>query len=164
MDATRFDRWTRALSAMPSRRQTFAVLLGGVALLRETDDSSAGSGCKNVGAKCKKKKDCCSGVCKGKKGKKKCKAHDTGGCQAGQRSMGCGGGENVPCTTSAGEDGLCQATTGNGGYCSGSGLICTPCSKDAECRSFCGPDAACIQCAESCVTSGTACVGPVECS
>jgi hypothetical protein len=163
MDITQFDRWIRKLSTTTSRRQTFlALFLGTFAARFAIEEASAGPSCKNVGKKCKKK-DCCSGVCQGKKRRKKCKAHGAGGCQSGEQTGSCDG-ANVACTTSAGEDGLCQTTTGNAGYCSGSGLICTPCQKDADCRGFCGPDAACIRCVEACVTTSTACVGPVECS
>lgn len=162
MTTAQFDRWSRALSRA-SRRQTLLALLLGAETLFGKEDVVAGTGCKNVGKTCKKKKDCCSGVCKGKKGRKKCKAHDTGGCQAGQREMGCGGDADVPCTSASGEEGVCDTTTGNAGYCT-VGAGCFPCTKDADCRQFCGPSAACIRCAPECAdVGGTACVGPSEC-
>lgn len=123
-------------------------------------------GCVNVGGICKNASQCCSGICKGKKGKKKCQAHDAQGCQAGQREEICGGDAvNVPCTSSAGEeDSVCDTTTGNAGYCTFNG-DCFPCSKDADCQEFCGPAAACMICADFCAeTGGTACVGPGPCT
>ena len=62
---------------------------------------AAGPGCKNVGRKCQRARQCCSGVCRGKKDKKRCKAHDSGGCRGGQRSTGCGGSVDIDCTSSA---------------------------------------------------------------
>jgi hypothetical protein len=163
MDAARFDHLTRSLTSARSRRQTvLAMLLGGVLTAREAADIAAGPGCKNVGVKCKKKSDCCSGVCKGKKKKKKCRAHDTGGCKPGQQEAVCGG-EDVLCTTVAGLEGVCDTTTGNAGYCTSDGG-CFACQRDADCRSFCGPKAACIRCADECAdVGGTACVGPAGC-
>jgi hypothetical protein len=156
MDATRFDLLARTLAMASSRRQALsALLLGGVALTHGAGESEAGPGCKNVGKKCKKKKDCCSGICKGKKGKKKCKAHDTGGCLAGQQQEECGGDATIACTTSAGETGFCETTTGNAAYCAAD-IDCFACTKDADCRPFCGPQAACVAC--------TDCPGGVGCA
>jgi hypothetical protein len=119
-------------------------------------------GCVNVGNFCQNSGHCCSGICQGKKGKKKCKAHDSGDCQAGQREEACGG-EDVFCTSSAGGLGVCDTTTGNAAYCAVS-AGCFACAKDADCRGVCGPAAACIVCAGECDdTGGTACVGPSEC-
>jgi hypothetical protein len=161
MDATHFDRLTRVLAHAGSRRQTLlALLLGGVLVTPVIDDAAAGPGCKNVGKKCKKAKDCCSGVCKGKKGRKRCKAHDTGGCQAGQIQGTCGG-TDVACTTSAGQPGLCNTTTGDAGYC-GTGGDCFPCTKDADCREVCGSGAACVLCEGGCDV-GTVCHGLSSC-
>jgi hypothetical protein len=163
MNAAHFDRWSRALSRAALRRQLLLALLLGVANLHGMDGVDAGPGCKNVGKTCRKSKQCCSGVCKGKKGRKKCKAHDTGGCQAGQSEVRCGGDVNVPCTSANGEEGVCDTTTGNAGYCT-VGAGCFPCTRDADCRDVCGPATACIRCAPECADEGgTACVGPSEC-
>lgn len=159
MDATRFDHWIRTLSTPSSRRRMLSgFLLGAITARFAIEEAAAGPDCKNVGKKCKKAKDCCSGVCKGKKGKKKCKAHDTGGCQAGQTFTGCGG-TTVMCTTSAAAQGGCITTTGNAGYCSAT-TNCFSCQRDADCVPFCGPQAACVTCATNCAyTGGTACAG-----
>lgn len=163
MTTAQFDDWIQTLCRAASRRQTLLAFFLGLAGLRRLDGVIAGPGCKNVGKKCRKKKDCCSGVCKGKKGKKKCRAHDTGGCRAGQQEETCGGAADLPCIVSSGEEGLCDTTTGNAGYCTVGGG-CFRCSKDADCRQFCGPAAACIRCEALCADAGgTACVGPGEC-
>jgi hypothetical protein len=39
-------------------------------------------GCVDVGKFCKKSHQCCSGICQGKMGKKRCKSHDRGTCQS----------------------------------------------------------------------------------
>jgi hypothetical protein len=105
-----------------------------------------------VGDRCTKNGDCCSNICEGKK-HKKCKAHDTEGCKAGQTVSDCGG-TNVACGT----DGSCTATTGKAGYCERSG-DCFACSKDVDCEEACGAGAACIPCKLACSeTGGTACV------
>jgi hypothetical protein len=157
VNAIHFDRWSRNLAAAPSRRRILAALFSGAVTSPFLPvPAAAGPGCKNIGKKCKKKKDCCSGVCKGKKGKKKCKAHDTGGCQA----MAATCSQNIDCTTSTGEMGDCFTTTGNAGYCANAGE-CFPCTRDADCRPFCGPQAACARCT-ACLpgTPTTACLGP----
>lgn len=162
MDGHHFDRWTRSLAARSSRRRILAMLLGGVALWQGEDDGVAGPGCKNVGKPCQKKKDCCSGICKGKRGRKKCKGHDGGSCQAGQGLEHCPGNPVDDCVTSGGSDGHCWTTTGNAAYCGGPGG-CISCQRDADCRIYCGPDAACVRCAQCNNPERTACMGTTAC-
>jgi hypothetical protein len=88
-------------------------------------------------------------------------AHGEDVCQAGQNLPGCGGPQHVACTTSTGDNGACRTTTGNAGYCSGDSW-CYPCRKDADCRPFCGADAACVVCSNVGCPSGTQCVGPTD--
>ena len=117
-------------------------------------------GCVDVGKFCKNDGQCCSGICQGKKDKKKCKAHGESTCQAGQDVCG---GLPVPCLTETGESGACARTTGNAGYCEADG-DCFACSKDADCVPFCGPQAACLSCPTCIGVNGTqtACVGPSD--
>src|SRR5581483_12329817 len=44
----------------------------------------AASGCAKVGKSCKQADQCCSGICTGKHGKKKCRGHGAGTCQRSQ--------------------------------------------------------------------------------
>lgn len=166
MHATHVDRLTRLLGAASaiSRRRTLAALaLEFLGLSVAPRHAAAGPGCKNVGRKCKRRRQCCSGICRGKRGRKRCKAHDAGGCRAGQQSEGCGGADTA-CTTSTGNPGVCETTTGNAGFCAFSG-DCFPCKKDADCRDVCGPRAACIRCVSTCSgVGGTACFGPDACA
>jgi hypothetical protein len=172
VEATRFELLTRAIASQLTRRRLASVLgLAGttfpalVAAKKKRKRSKKvrrnDFGCVNVGSFCKNAGQCCSGICQGKKGKKTCKAHDQSTCQAGQSAEVCGG-TNVFCTPSGGGVGACVTTTGNAGYCEASGE-CFPCSTDADCVPFCGPQAACIVCEALCFPLGlrTACVGPV---
>jgi hypothetical protein len=170
MDPGRFDAATRSLAAGASRRRALgglATALLTVAGGRAPEAMAAKKrrrrvrrnafGCVNVGGFCRNAGQCCSGICRGKKGKKRCRAHDAGGCRAGQARTVCGGAD-TPCTSRTGETGRCQTTTGNAGYCEVTGE-CFPCARDADCQPFCGPGAACVRCATGC-SPLTACVGP----
>jgi hypothetical protein len=174
MQTSRFDALTRSWSRLLSRRSAAGVL--GLSTLTLTGFADARKrsgkkkkrpkfndfGCVNVGGFCKSDRQCCSGICEGKKRKKRCRAHDTGGCQEGQDNC-----EGIPirCLNGTSDGGLCLRTTGKAGYCFGIFVAsqCMDCRKDADCVPFCGPQAACVVC-PSCGGSEfqTACVGPVE--
>mgnify|MGYP000153176130 CR=1 FL=1 len=173
MDDSRFDAWTRRRLGLRAGG-ALAALLGLVA--RPASDVAIARqrrkrrvkrnafGCVNVGKFCKNDSQCCSGVCRGKKEKKTCRAHHTGaGCRAGDQTDSCGGTGVRRCTTASGEpNGLCNTTTGNAPYCSSEAFgsfRCTACSQDEECQELCGPAAACILCPE-CSLVDTACVAP----
>ena len=168
MDAARFDRLTRGEATPSSRRRALAGLATfglGVGLVshvvtakkkRRKKVTRNQFGCVSVGKFCNSADQCCSGICEGKKGKKKCKPHDTGGCQAGK--SGCVA-PSLPCTTSSGNAGACFTTTGNAGYCrANNGGVCAECAKDADCQGFLGSSAACVVCT-SCI-DGTMCGSP----
>ncbi len=108
MDAYRFDALARTLAPGASRRRALAGLVSGLlaaaglglggarrpdatAKKRRRKVRRNAFGCVSAGEFCKHAGQCCSGVCRGKKGKKRCRAHDTGGCAAGQRDVNCGG-------------------------------------------------------------------------
>ena len=158
MDPSRFDALARLVARPASRRRTIAALALGALPLAFPNPTAAGPGCKNVGKQCDKDKDCCSGVCKGKKDKETCKAHDAAGC--GKNNGACGG---KTCTTSAGQEGTCFTTTGNAGYCADD-AFCLSCIEDKDCRPFCGAKAACIRCTECSNTGNRACAGAGECT
>jgi len=186
MDTDRFDATTRSLTTMPPRRGILRGLAGaalGLVSCRPPANVAARKrrrkkktprlnefGCLNVGQKCRgKDKLCCSGICAGKKPKhggkdrRRCAAHDTGGCPAGERQEACSGGFDRVCTSASGQEGVCNTTTGNAGFCAVSG-DCFPCQRDADCQPLCGPGAACVRCAETCLAAGgAACFGPGDC-
>jgi hypothetical protein len=97
-------------------------------------------GCLDVGDPCKNADQCCSGICEGKKGKRKCRAHGAGSCQTDYD--GCNGLVAV-----CGTAGFCFRTTGNASFCGGPGGNCMVCAKDADCEPTHGPGAACVVCA-----------------
>ena len=156
MGHDRVDRWTRMVaSTMAQRRSLLALLLEALGLTQAPDEIAAGPGCKDVGAKCKKAMHCCSGVCQGKRGSKRCRAHDTGDCPAGPFT--CDG--NVSCTTNTGFVGECLPTTGSAVYCA-STQACANCTTDRDCRATQGANAACVACTDECPeTNGRKCVG-----
>ena len=179
MDQHRFDSLTRFFGREPSRRRLVrglaAAWLGlGVARLpenasakprhRESKPKPNEFGCFNVGDRCKRNGQCCSGVCEGKKSRKRCRAHDAEGCAASAPPHVCDLGAR-PCTSSLGDPGFCQTTTGKAGYCAAGGM-CHACTTDAECRTAeggrFGPRAACVRCAGCEFTGGTACAGPKQ--
>lgn len=181
MDAAHFDRLTRSLVTRFSRRS----LLVGLTVLGLVQQDGAVTaiarqghkhkpkirrnafGCVNVGDTCTRNAQCCSNRCQGNKGKKTCRAHDTGivlgrggGCRVADDSCG---GHDTSCTTTAGEEGRCFVTTGNAGYCLFDG-DCFPCTKDLDCVPFCGDGAACIVCDTSGTDCDTICNGPGNCT
>ena len=174
MDAERFDSLAHALRDGRTRRGFTTLLGAGLAgLAGGWPDLTADAkrkkrkkkrrkkkkaklnefGCVDVGKFCKNDGQCCSGACEGNE----CQPHGESTCQPGQDI--CLGVE-VPCVTETGQPGQCTTTTGEASYCFAEG-DCFPCSKDADCQAICGPQAACIVCAQ-CLTEGlqTACVGP----
>ena len=173
MDQHRFDTLTRSVSDVLSRRRLLRGLTGtgfglgvarlpGVAAKKKRKKQKAkpnAFGCLDVGATCKTSEQCCSGICAGKKGKRRCRAHDTGACGVGQ-SIGFCGGENAGCAIGDGNPtGVCGTTTGNAGFCVGGG-DCFPCTEDVECKPFCGPGAACVRCERCAETGGAMCASP----
>jgi hypothetical protein len=76
VDESRFDSLVTVLGT--SRRGTLKTLLGGAfgVLVASRGEVDVAAGCKKVGKKCNKSKDCCDGAkCKGgKKGKCRCKS------------------------------------------------------------------------------------------
>lgn len=170
MDHGRFDQITRFVAKSLSRRTLAGALglaplgLASVARGKKKNKKKAKKnefGCVDVGKFCKNAGQCCSGICEGKKDKKKCQAHNESTCVNGQSEVGCGG-TTVQCKTPSGDDGQCNTTTGKAGYCTADGN-CFACRKDADCIAQCGANAACIRCPTNCaVSGGFACVGPEE--
>jgi hypothetical protein len=156
MNSDRFSRLTRFVAQRASRRGLIAALgfagitIPGVAGAKRRHKKRKKKnvifnafGCVDVGKFCQNGTQCCSGICEGKKGKKKCRAHDASTCTDGD---GCAG-EFVACTPTVGDSGNCAVTTGNASYC-GTIAVCFDCTKDADCVPVCGIGAACIVCAE----------------
>jgi hypothetical protein len=164
MDADRFDSVARALHFARSRRASLRLLasgaLGVLAIMHEPGATSATHfSCRHIGVRCRRAGQCCSGICRGRSGRKRCKGHDAGIC-TGQNVCTTGStrcGEHVPGTGC-----FCFQTTGDAPFC-GRFAVCRSCSRDKECEEDFGPGAACV--VHDCVcgvTGGTGCV--VKCN
>ncbi|MGH2616945.1 MAG: hypothetical protein ACRDJC_17060 [Thermomicrobiales bacterium] len=170
MHADRFDAALRSFTHEFSRRLVRRGLIAAVLGLAPARLAGAASakkrrrkprpnafGCLNVGAPCRNANDCCSGVCKGKKRKKRCHAHDSGDCPSGP--VACS--SQVSCTTNTGFVGECLPTTGKAVYCASvQPAQCVACVHDRDCISTLGETAACVVCDDACAeTQGRKCVG-----
>lgn len=156
MDTSRIDHLIRRVSVRLSRR-TLAGTLGLAALAHPLAIDASKKrkkkkkirrnafGCVNFGGYCKRGGQCCSGICQGKKGRKKCLDRGAGGCQPGFSTVTCGG-EDVPCPS---QDGVCTTTTGNAGFCFRTKFAeALNCRRDADCAVV-DPAAVCILCGGS---------------
>ncbi len=183
METQRFDALARLLGRATARRRLLAGLtlnsFVGLITARQAVDVAARKkrrkgkknkkpqpnayGCLNVGAACKSEEQCCSGICEGKKGKRKCAAHDVAICQmdsdicSGQAVL-CGDpNPNCACVQTTGNAPFCGDYTGSPGE-----MLCRDCSQDTDCEAEFGPGAACVVysglCADMCLDTGTACV------
>lgn len=187
MNHARFDALVRSLGVGAMSRRTLArglTVTATVAALTpwHADPSAAKKrkkgkkkpkvnrfGCRNVGVACSSANQCCSGICAGRGGqgkngkrrKKTCRAHDTGGCRADLES--CSANRDITCTTTTGEDGFCHITTGNAPYCAFDGLD-AECTNDEDCIELCGPLAACNVCAVPGQEETRFCGGPGLCT
>lgn len=137
MDGTRFDALTRALGV--SRRTSFRAFGGALpALLAARGGEQAAAGCKHVGKKCDKSKDCCDGA--------KCKGGKNGKCRCKSGLDDCDG------------DGRCESLDTDNANCGECGNACTP--GQACC------DAACIDVLSdraNCGACGVVCGEPEDC-
>lgn len=155
MNQQSFDILTRSLSGSPSRRQLLrglvsmgfglgAMRLSGIAKARKkrkpkkkTKGAKPNAfGCLEVGDPCKKSDQCCSGICDGKKGKRKCLAHGAGTCA--QDGVGYCSAANPTALTCNNDDFcFCLETTAGSIFCAdvhiGTGITCTNCQRDADC-------------------------------
>jgi hypothetical protein len=186
MNAKAFETVTRHLTRPPSRRDVLRGLAGtglGLGMARwpagadatktrrrkpkPTQGKPNAYGCLEVGAPCTREDQCCSGICEGKKGKRRCRAHGTGTCD--QDAPGLCTAPNpalLKCNNSG--DCACIRTTAGSNFCysvlAGAG-DCADCQQDADCAaldfplgSACAPTTA-GGCAGLCET-GMACLAP----
>jgi hypothetical protein len=165
MDENRFDiltkslldlgRSRRTLSSVPSRRDVLRGLAAsgiglGMAQLPVHVRAENQYGCLNVGDRCKKASQCCSGVCKRKGGKRKCAAHDAGKCSLLRNR--CTATDPILAACNLPDEwATCLVTIGNAPFCGTllafkQDVHCQTCTKDADCLSLgFPPGSACVQ-------------------
>jgi hypothetical protein len=181
MDGTRFDH---LLQLLPESRRAFLggamALTAGWLGVSTADAKQMGKqkkrklrakpnafGCLEVGDPCRNAGRCCSGICKGKKGKHTCRAHGVGTCSQDQPdwcSVESLAEEHLELAACNGRKGLCIRTTAASNACINF-HACADCKKDADCAalgypagSVCAPFAGNLACAGFCPeTSGMAC-------
>jgi hypothetical protein len=183
VDQTRLERLTKALIAIPSRRDVLRGLSGlGLALgaarlpvvvdakkrkhKKKKKDKKAkpnAFGCLEVGDPCKNADQCCSGICEGKK----CRSHDTGTCnQKGPEICSI----DPPIALTCNNDAACRCfgTTAGSIVCAqyaNQELNCADCQRDADCAALGFPSGSVCApftvgaCAGQC-QSGMACLAP----
>lgn len=180
----RFERMMRVLTAIPSRRDVLRGLTGmGLGLTAARLPAGADArkkrkgtkkkprpnrfGCFGVGDRCKRADQCCSGICDGKKGKRRCRAHDTGTCKQGGPEI-CSIDPPPALTCNNGAECRCFRTTAGSIACAkfiNRELNCADCARDADCAALgfppgtvCAPLSVGI-CAGQC-EGGRACLFP----
>ena len=145
MDRQAFDDLTRWLARARSRRKVVrgsgAAVLGvfwGLATWNR-----AAAVCKSNRQRCQDGGECCSGTCKRKKGKKRCRA--TPGARGCTIEHACG----AACPGDP--NGFCALRLNDKPFCFIIGK-CEACTSDADCIEFSGgnPKARCVQCPELC--------------
>jgi hypothetical protein len=179
------DALRRSLFSMPSRRHLLHGLAGaGLGLgisrfpagvegkkrkrkrkKRKPNAKPNAYGCLEVGDACKNADQCCSGICAGKQGKKKCRAHGTGTCNQELPGLCSNIPTVAPCNVSA--SCFCITTTANSSFCAQLGQsLCSDCKKDTDCEALgLPPGSAClpttgILCATDCPETGMVCLPP----
>jgi hypothetical protein len=192
MDQNRFVSVTRSLTTLPSRRDLLRGLVAaglGLGIARLPDLVEAKTkrkkrrkkektpqlnefGCLEVGDACRSETDCCSGICAGAKGKKRCQAHGTGACPQNSVGICLATADEIPVLKCGNNDlCFCYTTTADSNFCGNRGPrvgnveSCADCQTDADCLALGFPaGAACAPvgvgyCSGQC-ESGMACLAP----
>jgi hypothetical protein len=183
MHTDHVDAMTRTWTILPSRRDVLRGLAGaglglGSARLpvvvaarkkrqhknKEKKARPNAFGCLEVGDPCKNATQCCSGSCDGRKGNKRCRAHDTGVCD--QEAPGyCESASPFQTRCNNQSNCFCTRTTAGSNICGtvNAPSVCTDCKKDADCEALGLPlGSACVpfsegNCAGNC-EGGMACM------
>jgi hypothetical protein len=147
MDGNRFDNLVKTMSVdPPSRRRVVAGLIGaalvGVAGPRSIELAAAqeatARGCLNEGRSCTRGKQCCSGLCKGRK----CRRAPGQGTCNGENTCRVG----VLTRCSLDPNCFCLITTRGASFCGDfAAATCSPCAGNSDCAAITGPGSACIR-------------------
>ena len=144
VDRDRFDALIRSLALDRSRRGVIRGLsaCSAGATLAALGVQQTAAACRDNGGKCKRDNDCCSGTCKGKKKRGKCRpAEGARGCTI-----------DDPCHTVCPDDpaGFCAMTVAGKPFCFQIGS-CFDCTSNEDCVDFSGNSGARrVRCPEAC--------------
>jgi hypothetical protein len=103
-------------------------------------------GCLEVGDPCKRAGQCCSGICQGRKGKKRCQAHGVGTCAQDGPDF-CSALEVPFCNENDPPTCVCARTTANSNFCGTPfpPTACADCQTDGDCEALgFPPGSACV--------------------
>jgi hypothetical protein len=168
LDAERFDTFVQSFAGRRSRRGVLRALAAGAvsapAVVRGRSAAAGALTCISNGDKCSlaAPDQCCSGICKKKHGKARCKkAPAAFGCTNLQDSCQ---GPNIDCPNRA-APGLCFVDANHVPFCADANtqFTCNDCAGDQECVDLFGDGAFCLFCPD-CVEFSTtsACVKPAK--
>jgi hypothetical protein len=136
-----FDDLVFALGAASSRRSLLRLLGAGMAaaLAQMGRPHGAAAACKADGSKCQRSEQCCSGACKGKRRKGKCRATpEARGCQTDDPYA-------TPCPERTNDSQFCWVTLGGKPFC-GTSLQCFNCATNDACvQEFGNATARCVK-------------------
>ena len=168
-----FDELIKDFGKQSRSRRAALKLLAGGALAALVGWAGPGArlvagaaGCRKVGAGCRRAAQCCSGICRGPKGKKTCRAHGVGTCKRGQ-DICRQGDAAAACSNPDVAECVCGVTTSDAGFCFDlNSARCAACERDPDCVEKHGfpRGSACIRAVEGgceeCARLGTACAAP----
>lgn len=151
----------------------WATLAGLLAHFGGGRQATAAVACLKVGKKCRRAKQCCSGVCRGRRGDKTCRRHGAGTCKQEGQHLVCTAPDITLSHCNNNSDCACVRTTAGTNFCGDfffpSGCTtcsgCAVCERDADCvKQGFPPGSACTpfsagRCAGVC-ESGTRCMVP----
>ncbi|MGH2617341.1 MAG: hypothetical protein ACRDJC_19080, partial [Thermomicrobiales bacterium] len=155
MDGSRFESLVLSITACPSRRRlASAFVAGALSAVAATLglQQEAEAACRHNGARCRSDTKCCSGNCRKKKGKRRCRP--TPGARGCTIDTPCD--ETVPCPGAPDSvDSFCGITLAGKPYCATAApQECADCASHAECEVLLNqPGARCVSCPGHCSTS-----------
>jgi hypothetical protein len=154
MKPRRIARWAPVFDKTVSRRRVILwSFLAGLPLGCGGQEAMAGKrgrkakqkirrnefGCVSVGSFCRNDAQCCTGLCDGKKGKRRCSGHGAGTCNQEAEGV-CQSLNPISTACNNRADCACFRTTGDSSVCAELFCVRPGCSECAVCRS----DADCV--------------------
>ena len=161
MDAPGFDALTRALVTTGTRRRALrAGLVAALGLAGGPLGVQGAAACRARGETCRRGSQCCSGLCRGPRGRKTCRRAPLQGTCTIASSV-CAG-TLTPCGNDNGFDCLCRVTARGTAFCGSLETgACIACGSNADCeQARPGSGWVCTRCATCPDTGNRACIAP----